>query len=293
VADSAEALERRIDDLRAAVRRAVTVGDREAARSLRSELREVERLWDDAIAALDTVPASGPLTALETPTRETPARRAVPRQPGPRQPGPSQPGPRQPSPLLPLRDQVHQALILLGAPAAPRLVIAVHQAFHPGTIVAARLTSLRRDEERSFRAAPFSRPYYLCSALTSDLLAPARGLLAVSTWPMATRIVGPLSARVDFLTAAIHLAGHIERSAARTPEATRLLWQFAANIPGAATAADAMSAPTVAAAARAELTIHEDADRSHREAAARRARKRLDDVDQLFGSRLRTITATG
>ena len=96
-------------------------------------------------------------------------------------------------PLLPLREQVHQALTLLGAPAAPKLIIAVHEAFHVGELAPARLTSLRRDEERSFRSAPHSRPYYLCSALTADLLAPARGLLAVSTWPMATRVIGPLS----------------------------------------------------------------------------------------------------
>jgi hypothetical protein len=49
----------------------------------------------------------------------------------------------------------------------------------------------------------------------------------------------------------------------------------------------------IAAAARAELAIHEDADRSHREAAAARARTGLDEAEQLFGTRLRTITATG
>jgi hypothetical protein len=50
---------------------------------------------------------------------------------------------------------------------------------------------------------------------------------------------------------------------------------------------------TVSDAAKAELIIHEDADRSHREAAAKRAKEQLDDVDQLFGSRLGTISATG
>jgi hypothetical protein len=193
------------------------------------------------------------------------------------------------APLLPIREQVHHALTLLGAPAAPKLVVAVHEAFFAGEIVGARLTSLRRDEERSFRSAPHSRPYYLCSALTADLLAPARGLLAVSTWPMSRRVVGPLSARVDFLTAAIRMAEHVERS----PGAERLLWRFAANIPGAASGFAEVKPAAVVRAARAELAVHEDADRSHREAAAERARTQLDDAAQLFGSRLRVVSRTG
>ena len=74
--------------------------------------------------------------------------------------------------LLPAREQVHQALTLLGAPAAPKLIAAVHEAFFAGQLAPSRLASLRRDEERSYRAAPGARPYYLCPALTSDLLSP-------------------------------------------------------------------------------------------------------------------------
>jgi hypothetical protein len=271
VASPVEDLERRIDELRSAVRQAVLAGDRARARSLRAELRRVEREWDDALGDL----------AEEVP----PAPAAAP--------------------LLPIREQVHHALTLLGAPAAPRLVIAVHEAFFAGEILGARLTSLRRDEERSFRSAPHSRPYYLCSALTADLLAPARGLMAVSTWPLSRRVVGPLSARVDFLTAAIRIAEHaairvaehaairVAERAARGPGAERLLWRFAANIPGAASGFADVKPEAVMRAARAELTVHEDADRSHREAAAERARAQLDDAAQLFGSRLRVVSRTG
>jgi len=286
VTDSAEALERRIDELRTAVRRAVTVGDRHRARTLRGELRRTEQEWDEALDEL----AEQALQQAATP-------QAAPRSPrqshAPRRSAEASPPQQRGGPLLPLREQVHQALTLLAAPAAPRLVIAVHQAFSVGDMVSARLTSLRRDEERSFRSAPHARPYYLCSALTADLLAPARGLLAVSTWPMARRIIGPLSPRVDFLTAAIRLAEHVQRLTEPTPAATRLLWRFAANIPGAAADADTMAATAVAAAARAELDIHAEADAAHRAAAARRAIERLDEAEQLFGSRLRLVSATG
>lgn len=261
--EQVEALERRIDNLRTEVRRALTAGDRDRAKALRAQLREAERAWEDALEELAT-PAEKP--------------QVVPRQAGP---------------LLPLREQVHQALTLLGAPAAPKMVIAVHEAFAAGEMVPARLTSLRRDEERSFRSAPHSRPYYLCSALTADLLAPARGLLAVSTWPMAARIVGPLSPRVDFLTAAKRVAEQMGRLPEPGPAARRLLWRFAATIPGAATSAEAMIPAAVAEAAEAELSVHLDDDRSHREAAARRATAQLDAAEQLFGTKLGRVAATG
>ncbi|NEA25052.1 hypothetical protein [Actinomadura bangladeshensis] len=252
-------LEARITELRAAVRRAMAAGDRRAARDLRAELRGTEQAWDDAVLG----------------------------DPRPAAPAESERG------LLPVRDQVHQALTLLGAPAAPKLIGSVYAAFFPGEIPGTRLTSLRRDEERSFRTAPYARPYYLCAALTADLLAPARGLLTVSTWPLEQRIVGPLSPRTDFLTAAVRLAEHAGRGTP-SPDVQRLLWRFASNIPGAVTGTVGTADPArLADAARAELDVHREPDRRRREAAAVRALERLDDAERLFGSRLRAVRASG
>lgn len=262
--EQVEALDRRIEALRTEVRRALTVGDRERVASLRKQLRQAQRDWE---ALLDEELADD-----------------VPLVPAPRPAF---------GPLLPVREQVHQALTLLGAPAAPKLVVAVHEAFATGELTPTKLTSLRRDEERSFQSAPYSRPYYLCAALTADHLAPARGLIAVSSWPMAARIIGPLSLRVDFLTAAARLAEHLGRLGEAGPNARRLLWRFAATIPGAATNANAMTPAAVAEAAQAELAIHVDADRSHREAAAQRALDQLTPAQQLFGTRLGRAAATG
>jgi hypothetical protein len=248
-----EALERRIDQLRGALRRAVSSGDRALARTLRSDLRTAEQSWESALVAL-----------------ERPA-------PAPRQPRAS---------LLSIREQVHHALTLLTVPAAPKMIIAVHEAFFPGELVAARLTSLRRDEERSFRVAPFGRPYYLGPALTADLLAPARGLLAISTWPLHARVVGPLSPRVDFLISAIRVATRIAGlPAAEEAPIRRLLWRFAAGIPGAASLPRATPAAVIEAA-QAELDIHAAADAEHRGAAAERAREFLGDAEAIFGARL-------
>lgn len=257
MAEPLEELERRIEGLRTEVRRAALSGDPVRARELRTDLRRAERSWDEALAAL-TTPEPEPV--------------------------------RRSGPLLPIRDQVHQALTLLSVPSAPKLIVAVHGAFFGGEMAGAQLTSLRRDEERSFRSSPHARPYYLCGALTADRLVPARGLLAVSTWPMTSRVIGPLSARVDFLTAAIGLSEQVSRISKPTFPSLSLVWRFATNIPGAAESFDAMKPAMVADAARAELAIHHEADQAHREAAAARARTQLDEIHQLFGSALKLVS---
>jgi hypothetical protein len=276
VTEPVESLERRIAQLRTAVREAVLTGDTERASALRRELRQAEQHWEDALAQAQDASAED---------RESAARPA---------PGNATrtPGSAARAPLFPLREQVHEALNLLTVPAAPRLIATVQEAFFAGTFPTARLTSLKRDEERSFRTAPFARPYYVCAALTADLLAPARGLLAISTWPMERRVIGSLSPRVDFLTSAIRVAEAIERLPAPVPAVRRLLWRFAASIPGAAESAGSMHPHEVTRAALAELAVHQAADQATRQAAARRAREQLDDAQQLFGTRIQ-LTGQG
>ncbi|MET8141036.1 hypothetical protein ABZU32_12075 [Sphaerisporangium sp. NPDC005288] len=274
-------LERRIDALRREIRRAVRARENVLARSLRAELRRAEQAWDQALAD-DEAPGGDPA----------------------------------PGSLLPIREQVHQALTLLGVPAAARVVVAVHTALRAGSLRGSQLTSLRRDEERSFRGAPFTRPYYLCAALT-DRLSASRGLLAVSTWPLERRVIGPLSPRVDFLTTAIRVAEHVERSAGAgghaPPGARRLLARLAHNIPGAGGGPRTRGLPPVdvltpagpfgegfdgpdpadvVRAARAELEVHAAADAAARAEIAGRARERLADAERLFGgATLRVATA--
>jgi hypothetical protein len=271
--ESVEALEQRIERLRVAVREAVVAGSREDARILRADLRRAEHAWEEALSQLEGNPP-GESTRAEAGASGEPT--AVTADAG-----------RSAGPLLPLREQVHEALSLLTVPAAPKLIATVHEAFFASTFPTARVTSLRRDEERSFRSAPFARPYYICAALTADLLAPARGLLVISTWPMERRVIGPLSPRVDFLTAAAQVAEAIDRLPSPAPAARRLLWRFAASIPGAAQSAPAIEPRQVTQAAQAELEVHMTADLDVRRPAAQRACDQLDDAAQLFGSRLR------
>jgi hypothetical protein len=271
VAEPIEVLERRIGQLRVAVREAVLAGDKTRVKTLRAELRQAEQSWEDALAQ-----AEG--GAGGTPDAGTADKGAADE-------GATDEAATDERALLPLREQVHEALSLLQVPAAPRLIATVHEAFFATTFPTTRVTSLRRDEERSFRTAPFARPYYICAALSADFLSPSRGLLAVSMWPMEKRVIGSLSPRVDFLEAAVRVAEAIERLPAPVPAASRLLRRFAASIPGAADSPAGTTPAAVKAAAEAELTVHKETDTKTRREAAKRARRQLTDVEQLFGTK--------
>ena len=266
MAETIETLERRIDELRVAVREAVLAGDPALESARRTDLRQAEQAWEDALtraAAPQAQPPPVPIQA-QAPT-----------------------GPQ--GSLLPLREQVYEALSLLQVPAAPKLIATVHEAFFGSTFPTTMVTSLKRDEERSFRSAPFARPYYICAALSADYLSPSRGLLAVSTWPMEKRVIGSLSPRVDFLTAAIRVADAIERIPTPPATARQLLRRFAGNIPGAtqpSASPDQVRPDVVRQAAEAELAVHEEVDARIRKDAADRAMGQLADAERLFGTKL-------
>jgi hypothetical protein len=267
MSDRLDDLERRIDELRAGVRKAMRARDTATARTLRAELRTAERAWDTLVSG------DGPAAEHDPPAENVPNKsgQARPRRGD---------GPR----LVTVREQVHQALALLDAPAQARLIVAVSQAFFAGSIRSPQLTSLRRDEERSFRASPYGRPYYLCAALT-DRLSPARGLLTVSTWPAERRVVGPLSPRVDFLTCAVRVARHLGGLTGSLPDGNRLLARMARNIPGAGD--DVFGPPDpgrVIEAARRELRVHTRRDTRDRAELAKRATSQLDEAAGLFGA---------
>ncbi|MFD0119585.1 hypothetical protein ACFVZL_34905 [Streptomyces sp. NPDC058320] len=267
-----DALEERMQQLQQTMRRAQLARDSGEVKRLRDELRRTQRAWD---ALFEQTEDGEDATAPDDTPRSTPAQNTT----------------AEPPALLPAREQVHQVLTLLTVPAAPKLISTVHEAFFTGALAPSRLTSLRRDEERSYRSAPGARPYYLCPALTADLLSPARGLLTVSIWPLEQRIVGPLSARVHFLTSALNIADAAERlDLDSLPLAARqLLVRYAQNIPGAQppvqqrAAAHAIDLPLLRRAAQDELALHTDSDTATRTGAANRARHQLDEAGLLFG----------
>ncbi|MFJ8546116.1 hypothetical protein ACIRFH_29735 [Streptomyces sp. NPDC093586] len=277
---SLEELEERLSQLRARLREARRARDNAAASRLRRELRTAEEAWERALDAEETAGAAAEDQQSPLHSADFRGTRRTISRPAPREK-------RSPAGAVPVREQVHQSLTLLGAPASPKLISSVYEAFFSEPLVATKLASLRRDEERSFSAQGYARPYYICAALTHDRLTPARGLLAVSVWPLERRIIAPLSQRADFLTHAVGTAEQIERltSAGHPPSdaAWQLLRRFALNIPGAYDNDD-LDPARVISAARTEAAVHQESDDAGRRAAAERARTQLTDTQQLFGA---------
>ncbi|MFD7315992.1 hypothetical protein [Streptomyces sp. NPDC056730] len=260
------ALEKRMQQLQEAVRQALTQHDSAQVDLLGEELARTRGAWNVLCGLSDVADTAQPEV------RPEPVLAVV-----------------EPNQGVPVRDQVHQALALLTVPASPKLLSQVHQAFFSSPLNTARMTTLRRDEERSFRSAPYGRAYYICPALTSDLLSPARALLALSTWSLEQRLVGPLTQRVHFLTSALRLADAAEHLAGDTgmPQPVQqLLLHYSRNIHGD-TPRGPLELDALRQAAAAELEIHADDDADTRAEAARRARQQLGDVEQIFGNILR------
>lgn len=276
MADSLEALEARLEQLRVQILAAVRAGDPPEAKRLRRERMATQEAWD-ALAEQEMGRATaelGPVTALPVSTQPASLKRSTGAKPGRG---------------TPIREQAHQALTILDAPAGPQLIAATHAAFLSEPVVTTRLGSLRRDEERSFAAQPFARPYYIVPALNHDWLTPVRGLLAVSTWPLERRLLGPLGPRTDFLCHARRIAEQVARiqdaGLDPDPAAWRLLRTFALNIPGAYEGYGEPEPARVALAAAAEAEVHADADQALRRSAAKRARDQLADPARLlFGA---------
>jgi hypothetical protein len=250
-----------VAELQARLRQAYEVGDAAAADRLVSELSGAERRRNRALQRS----LAGRTTAYRT--------------------------------SLPVREQVIRVLGLLGRPAAVALIRDVAAARFGDQIPGPRLASLRRDEHRSWRSAndapvtrAAGRPVYVVPALTYDRLAPVRGLLALSSWPLELRLVAPASQRVDLLHVVDRLAAELAEApgAAWAPDLERLLWRLAATVPGA-TDTGRLDPAAVRSAAAAELAQVAEPDADERARAATRARDQLGDEQRLFGARLTVL----
>lgn len=196
-----------------------------------------------------------------------------------------------PSVLPTPREQAHHVLTLLGAPAAARLAVDVHGALFDSDLSTGGLGGLLRDEARTYgtpRSVPPGEPRcHLCCGLDAARLTPAPGLVALSTWPLAVRLVTPVSLRVNALTMVVRIAefAAVRPGASRATE--QLLRRLAADVPGGPEAHDVLRPGVLAEAARAALAAPRlanaaAADRAVREAAAVRAES-LDEHQRLFG----------
>jgi hypothetical protein len=199
---------------------------------------------------------------------------------------------------VPLRDQVIRALHLVGRPATGRLLADVTKARWNESIEINKLSSLRRDEARSWSAGQdinrrtAVRDVYVVPALSSDRFAPVRGSLALSTWETSLRLIAPLSPRVDMLRSTIALSEETIRLGDNSQGAVlnRLVSRLAASIPGANPFKSTMM--EIISCAKAELTAIEDIDAEERSIAAARAETQLAANALLFGAPLQSLNVS-
>jgi hypothetical protein len=115
-------------------------------------------------------------------------------------------------------EQARHALLLLGAPAAVRLVVDVHVALFDGDLSVAGLAGLVRD-----------RVPGLCAALRPDLTA-APGLVALTEWSLERRIVTPARRRADELAMVLRVAEFVAMRQGAGRAADRLLRELAPRV---------------------------------------------------------------
>jgi hypothetical protein len=192
---------------------------------------------------------------------------------------------------IPVRERVLAALELLGVPARGGLVSFAARARTGLDVEPRQLSNLRRSELASWRSAPDRRPAYVVPALHSRRFEPLRGTVASSAWEPWRRIVGPLSPRADHLRATVRVAEEMEWAREHSPELAaryeQLLRRLAGSVPSAADDGR-FDVDSVAAAAKAELSLFDEEDRVEREAAAERLAK-LPAEQQRFGAGLQLV----
>lgn len=197
---------------------------------------------------------------------------------------------------IPLRDQVIRALQLTGRPSSARLLADVTKARWSERVETAKLSSMRRDEARSWRKSReisnrAGRDVYVVPALSYDRYTPVRGTVALSTWPTSLRLLAPLSPRVDMLNATIAIAREVSGLGGTNYEApmARLMSRLGSTIPGVKPF-DAEPADVIEAA-QVELKEIEETDELERSEAAERAHAQLDPEALMFGTQVRAVAS--
>ena len=116
-----------------------------------------------------------------------------------------------------IRDMTIAALNELEVPSAPKALSDYGRIRFDSFLNYRALTSLRRDEQRAWNSRSH-RPVYVVPALEGRRFLAVRGKLALSSWPLAQRLIGPWSERVDHLRATLNLASQYEWLAGQDPE---------------------------------------------------------------------------
>jgi len=150
-------------------------------------------------------------------------------------------------------------------------------------------SSLRRDEREAWKRSPSSRPVFVVPALEGSFFTQARANLALSTWPLPRRLIGPRTGRVELLRAANSVIRQFswisQTDEIAGSKLERLVVTLVSTVPSALDGWSARDHDRVLEAVERELAVLQEDDFAWRDAAAERAEARLDEYELVWGAR--------
>jgi hypothetical protein len=200
-------------------------------------------------------------------------------------------------PVRPVRDVVLDLLQEARFPVNSLLLASVLRPLQGRSIAATRFGTLSNDEESSYTS---SRPrlVYLCHCLTFDQGQAVKRFWARSNWPLADRVVGPMSGRILFLKGAawtIEMARQVANRGLAAADPDMLNYVAADQARDAGIPVKRGNFPYgdwlefIASA----IERHAEEDKSVRERAAAELEQRLQERELLFGSRSGLVSLPG
>lgn len=197
----------------------------------------------------------------------------------------------------PLRDTMLDMLQEARCPLNSLLLASVIRPLFGRNIPSTRFGTLSNDEASSFDSSR-ARPVYLCHCLTHDQGQAVKRFWARSDWPLAQRIMGPMTGRILFLKGAawtIKLASLVDegRLTADNPDTLKYVAADQARDAGLSVKRGDFPYEAWLTSIAAAIDRHEAEDRTLREAAATELAHRLPERDQLFGSRAGFVSLPG
>lgn len=197
----------------------------------------------------------------------------------------------------PLRDITLDMLQEAQCPLNSLLLASVIRPLHGRIIPSTRFGTLSNDEANSFDSSR-ARPVYLCHCLTHDQGQAVKRFWARSDWPLADRVIGPMTGRILFLKSAawtINLARLVDehRLVAANPDMLKYVAADQARDAGFPVKRGDFPYEDWLTTIAAAIDRHDPEDRTLREAAAMELMQRLSERDQLFGSRAGLVSLPG
>jgi hypothetical protein len=210
-----------------------------------------------------------------------------------------EPKPRAPSlkSTTPLRDQILDLLDDAKIPLNSLLLASLMRPLYGRQVPSTRFGTLSNDESKSYESSR-ARPIYLCHCITYDHGEPVKRFWARSDWPLADRIMGPMTGRVLFMRGAmwvISMSQKVESGERTAVSADTLKYIAADQARDAGIAVKRGEFPYDAWLASIDESLQrlERDDRELREGAAAALSQTLTDYAQLFGSRKGLVSLPG